>query len=312
MARLPRQTVLLYQAIGLLLVILFIVLLLPGKPTAQIQAAAVQATVPPAASATATPTPTVTHTPIPSLTPAPAPTLTPTLPAGEPAVIGYSVQGRALEVYRFGSGPVHQMIIAGIHGGYEANTVKLAEELIAYLKENPTAVPDDRTLFILPVLNPDGYHRRWGYEGRANGNGVDLNCNWDSNWQAEWPTAYCWSALPITAGSEPMSEPETQALAQFLLDYKIESLISYHSAGPAVFAGGKPGEGPAADLAKTLARAASYPEMTGESLCVFTGMLANWAVDHGIPAVDIELPDHAYPDFQTNLKALQAFLSWSR
>jgi hypothetical protein len=41
-------------------------------------------------------------------------------------IIGYSVEGRPLEVYTFGDGEHERMLVAGIHGGDEWNTVTLA------------------------------------------------------------------------------------------------------------------------------------------------------------------------------------------
>ena len=261
-----------------------------------------------------TATATSSPTPAPTTTAAPTPTITatPEIPQGAAVVIGYSVAGRPLEVYRFGSGETRQMIIAGIHGGYESNTVELADQLITYLQENPDTVPADRTLYILRLMNPDGFAREFGVNGRANENGVDLNRNWDANWQAEWPRAYCWNSLPISAGTAAMSEPETQAVAKFVQEQAVSSIISFHSAGPGIYAGGQPDGPRSTSLAKTLSGANGYPYLDGPSLCVYTGMMADWAVTQGIPAVDVELPDHANPDFKMNLKALQAFLSWKQ
>ena len=108
---------------------------------------------------TATPSPlppTYTLLP-PSPTSTPAPTSTPTLP--QPQVIGYSVADRPLELYQFGNGQIEKMIVAGIHGGYEWNTIALADELIDYLETHPEVIPADHTLYILRALNPDGYER---------------------------------------------------------------------------------------------------------------------------------------------------------
>ncbi|RME88965.1 MAG: hypothetical protein D6770_05740, partial [Anaerolineae bacterium] len=130
---------------------------------------------------TPTPWPTVyylpTHTPNPHATPIEVPTWTPfVVPTGErPITIGYSVSGRPLEVYVFGNGETEKMIVAGIHGGNEWNTIALADELILYLSEHPETVPPDVTLYILRNLNPDGEARAHGIEGRVNDHGVDLN-----------------------------------------------------------------------------------------------------------------------------------------
>ncbi|HOE03567.1 MAG TPA: M14 family zinc carboxypeptidase, partial [Anaerolineaceae bacterium] len=124
------------------------------------------------------PTATATSTPEPSPTIQP----TPTRHFGESFTIGYSVEGRPLEVYQFGNGPKERLIVAGIHGGYEWNTVALAEEMIAYLLENPDLISPEVTLYILKNMNPDGFAKAHDATGRANANGVDLNRNFDANW----------------------------------------------------------------------------------------------------------------------------------
>ncbi len=231
-------------------------------------------------------------------------------PPGEPVVIGWTVEGRALEVYRFGDGAHKRMIVAGIHGGYEYNTVKLALELITHLKMYPWVVPEDVTLYILPDLNPDGYALQHGKYGRANAHGVDLNRNWDANWQADWSRSGCWDLVPITAGAYAHSEPEVQALAGFLLANPVEALISYHSAGLGIFPGGIPPTANSIALAQRLSAVSSYaypPVATG---CDYTGQFANWAAGTGIPAVDIELSTHGETDYDINLQVLDAFLGW--
>ena len=159
-----------------------------------------------------------------------------------PIVIGYSVSGRPLEVYTFGQGERQVMIVAGIHGGYEWNTIALADELIIYVNEHPEIIPSDVTLFILRNINPDGDARAHTIAGRVNDHGVDLNRNFPENWQAEWDRDGCWDYGPTTGGSGPGSEPETRAVMNFLSTHRVEALISYHSAALGVFPGGEPWE----------------------------------------------------------------------
>jgi g-D-glutamyl-meso-diaminopimelate peptidase len=230
---------------------------------------------------------------------------------GQPLIIGKSVKGRPLEVYRFGRGPARRMIVADIHGGYEANTAGLAKALIDYLSKHAALVPAGQTLYILPSFNPDGYARGSLPEGRANANGVDLNRNWDAAWQADWQKAGCWDKLPISAGKGPGSEPETQALAQFLKDHQVEALISYHSAGAVIYAGGLPPDAASTNLAALLSRVSGY-RYPPESICAYSGQLIDWASANGITAVDVELTNHAETDFAINLKILKAFLAWEK
>ncbi len=66
-------------------------------------------------------------------------------------------------------------------------------------------------------MNPDGLARSHGYDGRANANGVDLNRNFPLGLESHLGTGGCWNYLPITSGTHPLSEPESQAVARFLL-----------------------------------------------------------------------------------------------
>lgn len=258
-----------------------------------------------------TPTTTLTQPPIPTLTPTEtsAPTPTPEIGIGEAFTIGYSVEDRSLEVFRFGRGARSLLIIAGVHGGYEWNTIALADQLIEYLKSNPGVVPEDKTLFILRALNPDGYTNGLGADGRANANNVDLNRNWDANWQSKWSGTQCWSQRAITAGSEPFSEPETRALMRFIQAYQVERIINYHSAGLGIFAGGV-NDRNSMDLARALAQVSpySYPPVVTD--CQYTGQMIDWASAQGIAAVDVELSNHTETDFEVNLEILRVFLNW--
>ena len=206
---------------------------------------------------------------------------------------------------------MEKLIVAGIHGGYEWNTIELADELIDYLNNYPEVVPPDQTLYILRALNPDGLAHSKGFGGRANENNVDINRNFPSNWQAEWPRAGCWDYIPITGGKAAASEPETRALISFIQAHDIQALISYHSAALGIFPGGQPPDAGSLSLAEALAAVSDYPYPPIDAGCVYTGQFVDWASDQGIPAVDIELTNHQDSDFEKNLAILSVFLDWS-
>lgn len=270
----------------------------------------------PSNTPTKTPLPSSTASPLPpTITPLP-PTLTLIPPSSTPEiqqlqVIGSSVTGRPLEVYQFGNGPLEKLIVAGIHGGYEWNTIELADELIDFLNDFPEVIPPDQTLYILRALNPDGLARSSGFSGRANENNVDINRNFPSNWQAEWPRAGCWDYLPITGGKAAASEPETRDLMAFIQAHDFQALISYHSAALGIFPGGQPPDAGSLSLAEAVAAVSDYPYPPIDAGCVYTGQFIDWASDQGIPAVDIELTNHQDSDFEENLKILRVFLDWS-
>lgn len=311
---------------------------LPVVPTLAVPVAALPATsayptLPPAWTATTTPSATPTRTPTPSATstatatPTTTPSLTPTAsltprpshtsvlaptlwPGLTPTVIGTSVQGRPLEVYAFGTGPRQVMIVAGIHGGSEWNTVHLAHELMNHVARTPGELPAGTTWLVLPNLNPDGYARARGVDGRVNANGVDLNRNWPTFWLADWPRSGCWIYRPVTGGTGPASEPEVQALKAFIETRPLQGLFSYHSAALGVFAGGHPqSTTESIRLAQAVSAASGYAYPPIDTGCLYTGQFADWAANLGIPTLDIELTNHYDTDFRVNLNALRVLLN---
>ncbi len=268
------------------------------------------------ATRTLLPTPTLspTGTLSPSLTPTatqtPTETLTPVPFSEGPITIGKSVQGRPLEVYRFGTGPSERLIVAGMHGGNEYNTVELAEQLMAYIGKNPIVIPANDTLYILHDLNPDGVARALNYLGRANADGVDLNRNWPANWQKDWPRAGCWTTTYVTGGTGPASEPETKALMAFIQNHHFDALINYHSAALGIFPGGIPISAASKSLAQAVANVTTYHYPALNTGCDYTGGMVDWTANLGIPSLDLELTNHTDTDFDMNLRVLNVLLNW--
>lgn len=236
----------------------------------------------------------------------------------EKQLFGLSHGGRPLYWYRFGSGARTGIVYAGIHGGYEWNTVLLARRLIEYFSQHPQQIPQEWTLYVIPNLNPDGLHRIIGSEhlsgfdfsaadlapGRFNGRGVDLNRNFGAGWQAQ---AY-WGNREVDPGAKPFSEPETRALRKLVLDKRPDFLVSYHSAAGGIYYGGKRQEWqPARRLAEAYSRASGYPVPgRGDSLVSYeiTGAAAHYFYSKNIPSITIELAGRSGPEFERNLAGL--------
>jgi protein MpaA len=229
-----------------------------------------------------------------------------------PRLIGYSVLNRPIEVYTFGEGENQFLIIAGIHGGYEGNTVDLANEFLIYLSNHLEMIPSGSTLYIIPDMNPDAVARGRNVDARVNANGVDLNRNFPTpNWVADWDHSNCWNDRPTTGGSFGGSESETKAVMNFLGSHRIRAMISYHSAALGVFPGGDPWQSASKDLAARLSNVTGYPYPPIDIGCTYTGTLADWAVEHGVgAAIDMELANHKDSDFVQNLKALKVLVGF--
>jgi hypothetical protein len=200
------------------------------------------------------------------------------------------------------------MLVGGIHGGYELNTVILMNEFLDHLEGNPDMVPPELTLYIIPCANPDGaVGGPDRLEGRYNGNGVDLNRNWDYRWQ---PTS-THGRWTVSGGSAPFSEPESVGLRDLILEEQVEAVIIYHSAMSAVFQGVGTSTSDTVELALLMVDATGYRYAPTEvNYPATTGNAIDWLTLNGITTVELELTNHRDIDWGINLNGLMAFLQW--
>ena len=248
------------------------------------------------------------------------------LPPGEPpftrwapepgiteSVIGYSALGRPLIVHHLGQGePV--LLLGAQHGGPERNTSVLVWQLFDYFDKNPEAIPLNLRLDIMPEANPDGL--ALGSRQFASGK-VDPNRNWGGpDWQEDgWDSnAVFRSGL---GGPKPFSEPETQALRDYVLQTRPLLTINYHSRGGFLFRGGTD---QSSKLAETYANLSHYalpgggsggaPGGGGSPLGYrATGSMNVWMRSAGLGGFLIELATATDPEFGRNLPALKATLN---
>jgi len=119
--------------------------------------------------------------------------------------IGYSVEGRPIELWSNPPGPNGTLIIGGVHGD-ESAAIDLVREF---------APPPSNPVALLPLANPDGF----ALASRYNARGVDINRNAGFRWRAD-------SEEP--PGHAPWSEPETRALQEFILSWRPAKIIALH------------------------------------------------------------------------------------
>jgi hypothetical protein len=242
--------------------------------------------------------------------------LIPTLPLmgiempADAILVGQSAGGRAIWARRFGTGERIIMLVGGMHGGWEANTVALVNELIAHFDANPDDVLSGVSLLLIPAANPDGIPYGRTPEGRFNANGVDLNRNWSCGWSA----SAVWRDQPVNPGAIPFSEPETRALAAFIGQVRPSVALFYHSAADGVFAGncGERG-GATVDswvMAGVYGEAAGYSYGQAFSAYPVTGTAASWADGQGIASADVELRSWSESEFDANLRGVMALQRW--
>ena len=210
----------------------------------------------------------------------PASTPTPSLTTSS---IGKSVNQQPIEVVRIGNGPRNIVLVGGKHAGYAPGSVQLARKVAQYFGDNPQVVPPDVTLHVVLNANPDSPNAPGRKSGRLNAHEVDLNRNWDCGWKQD----ALWATQPVSGGSAPFSEPETQALRDFLVDLRPSAVVFWgaKAAGGLVSPGGCKDKSLASeDLARVYATSAGYEQGAFEAYAV-TGDASNWLAGQGIPAI---------------------------
>jgi g-D-glutamyl-meso-diaminopimelate peptidase len=240
-------------------------------------------------------------------------------------IIGLSVEGRSIESYTFGEGDTHLLFVGGIHGGYEWNSVLLAYEFVDYLKEHPDIIPKDISVAVIPSANPDGVYKIVGKEGRFtikdisetenntglgrfNANDVDLNRNFDCDWQEE----SMWRGNVVSAGNSAFSEPEAQAIRDFVLRYSPDTVVFWHSQSNAVYAS----ECEDGILPETLSimnvysKASGYKAIDSFDAYEITGDAEGWLASINIPSITVELSTHETVEWEKNLAGIKALFEY--
>ena len=134
--------------------------------------------------------------------------------AARPAeVVGHSVKGRPILVYRVGDpAAVRNVLVVGCIHGDECAAFPVIDRL-----RKSAPIPGVQ-LWIVPSVNPDG--RRTGTRGNAHG--VDLNRNFPFRWKRIPRSSRYYS------GPRPLSEPESVAIRALILRVRPDLSIWYH------------------------------------------------------------------------------------
>lgn len=238
-------------------------------------------------------------------------------------VIGKSVENRNINAYHFGTGETEILFVGGIHGGYEWNTALVAYEAMDYLKANLATIPQDVKVTIIPVLNPDGLYKVTGtterftaadvsasqatqVSGRFNANNVDLNRNFDCDWQ----TNATWQNKTVSGGSSAFSEPESAAVRNYIATSKPSAVVVWYSAAGGVFAsncheGVLPETKTITDI---YAQGSGYPAYNSFDFYEITGDMVNWLAKEKIPGISVLLTNHTDSEWSKNLGGIKALL----
>ena len=227
-------------------------------------------------------------------------------------VIGSSVEGKDIMAYHFGEGEKNLLFVSGIHGKYEANTIALSNQVMNYLRENPETIPNDVRVSIIPALNVDGVEvggsDSKASDGRFNANGVDLNRNFDCDWQEEG----IWQNKTVSGGDSTFSEPESIALRSFVDELNPEAVVVWYAAAGGVYASScHNGVLPETlELTRLFAKESGYPANEEFDFYEITGDATNWLAKKGIPAISVLLTNHQDVEFEKNIDGIKAVLDY--
>ncbi|HUV31740.1 MAG TPA: M14 family zinc carboxypeptidase [Acidobacteriota bacterium] len=141
-----------------------------------------------------------------------------------------------------------EIFFSGAIHAREVITPELLLYYMDYLTDNygsiteVTDLVDEREIWFVLVINPDGYYHNeviepdgggmWRKNRRYNGDGtygVDLNRNFGYNWGYDDIGSSPYTSDEIYRGSDPFSEPETQNMRDFIESRHFVISIYYHS-----------------------------------------------------------------------------------
>ncbi len=240
-------------------------------------------------------------------------------------ILGPSVEGRDIELHTFGTGDTHVLLVGGIHGGYEWNSILLAYEMIDHIHSNPTYVPESFTVSIIPNLNPDGLYAATQLEGRFersditdlsmhttgigrfNANDVDLNRNFGCNWAPQ----SSWRGVAVSGGTEAFSEAEAVLLRDYVLETRPVAAAFWHSIANNVYAS-ECDDGPlplTLDIMNAYAEAANYGAVPVFDAYPITGDVEGWLASIGIAAITVELETRTETEWERNRAGTSAMFT---
>ena len=169
--------------------------------------------------------------------------------------IGTSIEGRSLWMTKISNNPdvdenEREILYTGLHHAREPQSMTTIIYYMWYLLENygidttVTNIVENRELFFIPVVNPDGYVYNqltnpsggglWRKNRRYNGSGsygVDLNRNYGYLWGYDNTGSSPTPTSETYRGVSGFSEPETQAVRDFVISRNFKMVTNYHGYG---------------------------------------------------------------------------------
>lgn len=170
--------------------------------------------------------------------------------------IGTTIEGRTIWAYKVSDNPEQdenepEVLYTGITHAREPLGMMNQFYYVQWLCENypndeiAQYLINERELWFIPVINPDGYvynetiapngggmqrkNRRDTDCGDGTQRGVDLNRNYGYEWGADNSGSSPNPCSSVFRGDSAFSEPETQAVRDFTLAHEFSNVLHYHA-----------------------------------------------------------------------------------
>ncbi|MDL1878827.1 hypothetical protein FBQ85_27240, partial [Cytophagia bacterium CHB2] len=168
--------------------------------------------------------------------------------------LGLSIESRDLWMVKISDNPdtdeeEQEILYTALHHAREPQSMATVIYFMWYMLENYGSDPtvtnlvDNRELYFVPVVNPDGYVYNqqtnpsgggmWRKNRRNNGSsyGVDLNRNYGYRWGYDNSGSSPTPSSTTYRGAAPFSEPETQVMRDFALSRQFRMANNFHAHG---------------------------------------------------------------------------------
>jgi MYXO-CTERM domain-containing protein len=256
--------------------------------------------------------------------------------------IGESLEGRPIRALRIGhaADDAPAVLYSGTMHAREwlatMVTMCVADTFATSTDAAVLDVLDRIAVWVVPVVNPDGYEISWSYDrywrkNARDGYGVDLNRNW----------AYQWAVVGSSSdpyaedyhGDGPFSEPESTALRDLMIAQpQLVAHVDFHSYSQLILRpwgytyDAPPDEASLAMLGQRMSDAmwsatqTDYPSIHAAELYPAAGAVDDWAYgERGLMAFTIEMrgddfvvpPSQIDPACRENVAAAIAIAQWA-
>ncbi len=226
--------------------------------------------------------------------------------------IGRSIEGRPIQAVRIGgtAPDAKPMLINGTQHAREwiatMVTTCIADRLVQRYAIDPTirAFVDHTELWVVPVVNPDGYEHSWGSnrywrKNRRGTHGVDLNRNFSVAWGGAGSSNR--KGSETYRGESAFSEPETRALRDLVVREQVKVHIDFHAYGQLLLYPWNYTQKPTVDRARYasigdrmattmfMQHQSRYTLQSGAELYAAAGTMTDWMYETGALSFTVEL-----------------------